>query len=678
MKLAPPTAHRRPSRPGLRVIALVVALSTSFSSQAQGLGGFLGGLKNVLDALPAGAASAPAGAALPLPLPANQLLGGNTGNAALNQALGPAQGAPMTGTLAALFAKGTVNGADLFDTLKSIKLEAQAKRSAASWAAANAAFEQGAAQAAAGGMPNLNSIAGDLAFKLVEEQMKTMVATVSMQALDGFLQVLLDDSAGLATESITLPSGAGMTEVQGKRIINMAAMIVAARLTEKMLDKANKDLSTLQTDYKGLIEQREKASNVLFALIDQRRNAQRSRDDAALATAEGTLKSALSPTEISFIDNQLLNMKAADFAKDMAAQNFALKVLQRTQPDAFAQYRVKADEVVVRTNSYVKTVTGVAAFGGLLLNFSKQMVELGREKNMPNLLQAMPLGIDFVRAAVPAAKLSVETALNGFVLQPASGFGGFFSSKPKAFVMISGDKREEFSNASEVFAALDKQGAKDLFAGALFRNDTPGWLSGVYECDAAETGRMIDAAVPGDQRDAFAKAYLNQADASGFSFMNTLTLPAANPRERRLAQELLQRDHRRSTNDATNALAAVQGTVAEKYTSWGNPQLLRLVFANRDGARAAEATVEVGQIAIRPIPSADSVYAYESHTDACKVEEKARIARERASAPVAVAAPARPAPPPEAAAAPAQAADKKATDKKSGSKTSTTTKKATK
>ena len=662
MKLAPPTAHRRPSRPGLRAIALVVALSTSFSSQAQGLGGFLGGLKNVLDALPAGAASAPAGAALPLPLPANQLLGGNTGNAALNQALGPAQGAPMTGTLAALFAKGTVNGADLFDTLKSIKLEAQAKRSAASWAAANAAFEQGAAQAAAGGLPNLNSIAGDLAFKLVEEQMKTMVATVSMQALDGFLQVLLDDSAGLATESITLPSGAGMTEVQGKRIINMAAMIVAARLTEKMLDKANKDLSTLQTDYKGLIEQREKASNVLFALIDQRRNAQRSRDDAALATA----------------DNQLLNMKAADFAKDMAAQNFALKVLQRTQPDAFAQYRVKADEVVVRTNSYVKTVTGVAAFGGLLLNFSKQMVELGREKNMPNLLQAMPLGIDFVRAAVPAAKLSVETALNGFVLQPASGFGGFFSSKPKAFVMISGDKREEFSNASEVFAALDKQGAKDLFAGALFRNDTPGWLSGVYECDAAETGRMIDAAVPGDQRDAFAKAYLNQADASGFSFMNTLTLPAANPRERRLAQELLQRDHRRSTNDATNALAAVQGTVAEKYTSWGNPQLLRLVFANRDGARAAEATVEVGQIAIRPIPSADSVYAYESHTDACKVEEKARIARERASAPVAVAAPARPAPPPEAAAAPAQAADKKATDKKSGSKTSTTTKKATK
>ena len=674
MKLAPTSARHGVCHPSLRAIALVVALSTSFSSQAQGLGGFLGGLKSALEALPAGAASAPGGAALPVPLPANKLTGGNTGNAALNQALGPAQGAPMTGTLAALYTKGTVSGADLFETLKAIKLEARAKRSAASWAAANAAFEQGAAQVAAGGMPNLNSLAGDLAFKLVEEQMKTMVATVSMQALDGFLQVLLDDTAGLAAETIALPAGAGMTEVQGKRIVNMAAMIVAARLTEKMLDKANKDLSTLQTDYKGLIEQREKASNVLFALIDQRRNAQRNRDDAALASAEGTLKSALSPAEITFIDNQLLNMKAGDFAKDMAAQNFALKVLQRTQPDVFAQYRVKADDVVVRTNSYVKTVTGVAAFGGLLLTFSKQMVELGREKNMPNLLQAMPLGIDFVRAAVPAAKLSVETALNGFVLQPASGFGGFFGGKPKAFVMINGDKREEFSNASEVFAALDKQGANDLFTGALFRNDTPGWLSGIYECDAAETGRMLDSAVPGDQRDAFAKTYLNQADASGFSFMNTLTLPAATPRERRLAQELLQRDHRRSTNDATNALATVQGTVAEKYTSWGNPQLLRLVFANRDGARAAEATVEVGQIAIRPIPSADSVYAYESHTDACKVEEKARIARERASVPVASAAPARPAPAPAPeAAAPAPTADKKTTGK-----TNTNNKKVTK
>lgn len=674
MKLAPQTARRGPSRPALRAVALLVALSTSFGSQAQGLGGFLGGLKNALDALPAGAASAPGGTALPLAAPGNRLPVANTGNAALNQALGPAQGAPMTGTLAALYTKGTVNGADLFDTLKAIKLEARAKRSAASWAAANAAFEQGAAQVAAGGMPNLNSLAGDLAFKLVEEQMKTMVATVSMQALDGFLQVLLDDSAGLAAETITLPAGAGMTEAQGKRIVNMAAMIVAARLTEKMLDKANKDLSTLQTDYKGLIEQREKASNVLFALIDQRRNAQRSRDDAALASAEGTLKSALSPTEISFIDNQLLNMKAGDFAKDMAAQNFALKVLQRTQPDVFAQYRVKADDVVVRTNSYVKTVTGVAAFGGLLLNFSKQMVELGREKNMPNLLQAMPLGIDFVRAAVPAAKLSVETALNGFVLQPASGFGGFFGGKPKSFVMITGDKREEFGSASEVFAALEKQGAKDLFAGALFRNDTSGWLSGVYECDAAETGRMLDSAVPGDQRDAFAKTYLNQADASGFSFMNTLTLPASTARERRLAQELLQRDHRRSTNDATNALATVQGTVADKYSSWGNPQLLRLVFANRDGARAAEATVEVGQIAIRPIPSADSVYAYESHTEACKVEEKARIARERASAPVATAAAARPAPAPapapETATAPAPA-DKKPAGKPAATKKAT-------
>ena len=142
MKLATTRARHGTTRPSLRAIALVVALTTSFSSQAQGLGGFLGGLKNALDALPAGAASAPGGGALPLPLPANKLTGGNTGAAALNQALSPAQGAPMTGTLAALYTKSTVNGADLFDTLKAIKLEARAKRSAASWAAANAAFEQ--------------------------------------------------------------------------------------------------------------------------------------------------------------------------------------------------------------------------------------------------------------------------------------------------------------------------------------------------------------------------------------------------------------------------------------------------------------------------------------------------------------------------------------------------------
>ncbi len=634
-QLRPPHV-RQPWR--MRATVALVAASLAGQATAQS---FIESLRNVGNAIQA--ATGASGPTPPVPQapqqPSQPLTGQrpNTGNAALDRALGPAQGAPMSARMAALFQKGTVNGADLFDTLKAIRLETQAQRTAAAWAKANVAMDLTVAQIDAGGMPKLESLFNDIAFKFMEEQLKSMVATVSMQALDGFLATLMDDSAGLAAETVTLPAAQpGMTEAQAKRIVNMAAMIVAARMTSKALDQANKNLSQLQTDYAAIIQQREDMAAVLFELIEKRRQAQRSRDDAALAQAEATLKASLTVDEMNLIDNQLLSLKLSEFAKHMDAQNQAIEVAKRLNPEAYKNYRARADDVVARTRAYMKTVTGVAAFGGLMLNFSQQMVAVGREKNVPNLLQAMPLGIEFVRAAFPAAELAVKSTLNGFVLQPANTLlGGLFGGTKANWVVTRGDKREELKDAAAVFKWIEQQGMKPQFSGALFRNDTPGWLGGVLKCDAMVTGSMLDAAVPPEQRDGFAKTYLRYSVAEGFSFMNALTQTPRTDRESELATEVIGRDHRQSVRSADPALIDVQVAVSEKYGNWNDPQLMRIVFGNRGDQAASRATLEIGQLTIRPVPSADSVYAYEGLAESCRQEKLNSAQRERAAGAVA-------------------------------------------
>ena len=43
---------------------------------------------------------------------------------------------------------------------------------------------------------------------------------------------------------------------------------------------------------------------------------------------------------------------------------------------------------------------------------------------------------------------------------------------------------------------------------------------------------------------------------------------------------------------------------------------MRMIFANREGV-AAQATLQLGELRIRPIPSAQSLFAYESLIDGC-------------------------------------------------------------
>ena len=80
---------------------------------------------------------------------------------------------------------------------------------------------------------------------------------------------------------------------------------------------------------------------------------------------------------------------------------------------------------------------------------------------------------------------------------------------------------------------------------------------------------------------------------------------------------MLRRDHR-ERSDAANgvALGEAQRAATKGAANWNNDQLLRLILANREGV-AAHATLQLGELLVRPVPSMQSVYAYESLIDEC-------------------------------------------------------------
>ena len=258
-------------------------------------------------------------------------------------------------------------------------------------------------------------------------------------------------------------------------------------------------------------------------------------------------------------------------------------------------------------------MAGVAAFAGVTVGFLQQVSESAGEKNADSLLSSMPMMWEFGQAALPVIRKAGQVAVSGV------GLPSFLQRRNLFSVTIDGQAKE-VRDTKEVFEAIKTSGATDLFSGILFRDDALGWLNGVRRCDAAEAGRMLDASLSRSERGQFARNYFGDI-AKGlineYAFVNAFTVPTLGEREARLPDQLLGLDQReRFRGVGGEHLADVQRRVSAQYGVWSNQQLLRLIFANREGA-ARYATMDLGRISVRPTPSPDSVFVYESYINSC-------------------------------------------------------------
>jgi hypothetical protein len=495
--------------------------------------------------------------------------------------------------LLALFTKGSVSGTELAEELKAMRALMRAKRSPAATGAFLGTADPAAA-ADAGFDPKALLVKQGLNY--VEGKLKPYAASVGLSDLDRHMGAMIDDPKKLAQEKIELPSPQGLTPRQMQRIATMAAIVVATRITGQVLKKAKSEFANIETDYLKLLDRREKTASLLYGVL---------LGGAAGATELDGLYAA---GDLKFLRDNVTRMSVKEFANDMGAQNLAMRFLQKSDPAAYADYKARSDGTLSSTRGYIGATAGGAAFAGLLVAFVQQSMAMFRDKQGMEMLSAFPVALLFLKELPPVVEAAWAAGAAGIVEVPMK------SGKRFRVFAAEGAKPLELNQSAEVFAAMKKHGeAEPIFTEALFRNGGDGLLYKLYRCDRAEAGRMLDTAVPLEERDKFASGYIAK-DVERYSFVNAFTAPGENTREQELGDELLRDDQRKVAR--RRELGLMQRTVSEGYGRWHNEQLLRMIFANREGG-AAQATLQLGDLRIRPVPSAQSLYAYESLIDGC-------------------------------------------------------------
>lgn len=491
-----------------------------------------------------------------------------------------------------LFAKGNVDGTDLIPELAAIRALMNQLRSPA----AVGSF-LGTSDAATPADSGFDPAAFGLkkALEYVDGKVKPYSASIGIEDLDAFLGVMVSDPQRLVNEKISLPDPKALTDRRLQRIATMAAIVVATRITGRVLKKAKEDFAGIEGDYLSLIERREKVATLLYGVL---------LSGVAGATE---LNGIYADDDLRFLRDNVARMSVNEFANDMGAQNLALRYLQKIDPGAYQDYKARADGALGSTRGYIRTVAGGAAFAALLVAFVQQSADAMQARQFAEMSAAVPLMLRFLSELPPVVEAAWAAGAAGIVELPMKGNRRFR-------LVTEGGGTVEVSHSADVFAAMKKQAdAEAIFTGALFRRGGDGLLYKLYRCDRAEAGRLIDAAVPTAGRDSFAREYIAK-DAERYSFVNGFTAPGDSVRERELGDELLREDQRRVA--VRREIGELQRAVVAGYDRWGDDPLLRMVFANREGV-AAQATLQLGDLRIRPIPSAQSLYAYESLIDGC-------------------------------------------------------------
>ncbi len=518
--------------------------------------------------------------------------------------------------VSALLARGTVRGDELLNEVVAVRQHLQQQRSLGAIAGLTGSLDAMAARPA-----DISTGLGDAALRLAIEallqSMRGQAMGVAFNALDNHLAMMIDDPSLLRRETIRLPAPDGLTAVQQQRAVTMGAMVVMSRVTNHVLAKARQDFQGIEAEYLRLLGRRESAAQVLYQAL------------ARGASGREQVAAALRPVDMEFLEGGLSRMPLSEFARDLGAQNVALSYLARTDPGAFADYRVQAEGVLGRARGYQRLASGAVAFGAMTGVFAQETLGAVRGRQAVEILTLLPMATEFVAEAPALVKVALEAGGEG-VRVP------FRSSK--RFRVAQGDAGAvEVGSAAEVFADLERREAAAALRESLFRNGSPGLLYKMFLCSPGEAGRLLDAAVPATDRDAFARAFV-APDATRYSFANVLEAPPERrrPKEQDLGDELLREDQRDRARSID--IARLQRKVSDGgYRGWSSEQLLRLIFTNREG-RTEHATLQLGTVSVRPIASAESVFAYESLVDACRgLVQHAAPAVKAAPAPAAAA-----------------------------------------
>jgi hypothetical protein len=502
---------------------------------------------------------------------------------------------PMPSSAAQLFHQKGASGTELAFVLQSMALSAEQRKSRDFLLRASPLMPSASSGVMAG--------IADRAFAaaIANYQDLAVGRSYSDRSLSLFFGGVIANEAGLQSQHVDLPQqGESMTAPQQKRLLILAAMVIGARIANETLQQAHENFKIIETQYDGLLDRRQKAAELLANVMDRRRQALAAKNELEARQ----VSNGLSADDLKFIDSFGPTINVETFANDVGLQNLALAYLRKTDPASYADYQAAQQQFVSSSKAYLQTVGGVSAFGGFSGLFFKQLLDMVRARDYTGGLAALPLIRDFAKEASPLIRNSGDALYDGLVTAPKNAH--------RTYRIEHADTLTDIDHAPDVFKALAASGDKQLFDDALFRDEVPGFISHVYQCDPAHAGDLLDTAVTADQRRQFARDYLSWQGDGAFSFADALYDETAATDGKHLAEPLLNRDQRKHA-DAV-AIGQIQTQTVARDETWNDVQLMRLILANSEGTRAQ---MQLGSSIIRLVPSMATIYAYESYTDVC-------------------------------------------------------------
>ena len=519
------------------------------------------------------------------------------------------------------FTKGTVRGDELIKELMAIKEAAKQAETQKAFATLMGEVDGSLEKMRKTNIQNFQNFGDlinpeswkslvDVLFKVGVDQLRT---TMNHKAFNLFIDTMVDDREALKKEFITLPSAEAFTRDQKQRSLNIAAFTICARVANNSVSDALDTLKHLEYEYKELLRHREELAMVLADVVSRRNEALRARDELKIRNMEKELLRYLTKEDLEFINQFGSEHTVAQFAKDFALQNMAIRYLQRRDPERYKNYRVQVDGLVGRTKVAVRTLGGALSFGGLAAGFANDVSAFAENTNVDALTKGCPLMIEFLKAALPLAGKVAETALTGVVLEPDSWLP--FGEKRFRVILAGDEKEKELRTASKVFTLMQKnQKSEEMFKNTLFSNGGKGFLLSMYRHDPDTTGRMLDASIPQNMRNQFGKEYMHVSGEADYSFVNALTSPDKRS-IKRIVRNMLSHDQRRNAD--VPFIGQIQQESADHSNEWNSTQLTRLILSNHHGS-IDYAQMQVGDMMIRLIPSMTAIYEYECFADAVR------------------------------------------------------------
>ena len=155
---------------------------------------------------------------------------------------------------------------------------------------------------------------------------------------------------------------------------------VAGGIAHHILDAAHKDFTGIEAEYAALLNKRKEQAALMADVLDKRRQAKAAKDELSIRHMDADLGKWLSPEDLKFIDSFGPDTSLRDFANDLGMQNLAIKFLQHRDPTAYAEYRAQRTGVMGRSRAYLRTTSGVAAFGAFSMSFAHSRRFTGEER----------------------------------------------------------------------------------------------------------------------------------------------------------------------------------------------------------------------------------------------------------------------------------------------------------